>query len=370
LQAPERGRPDVEARIVEAVKENGPRNVALISRLTGVPVETVRYKLSRQLSSLGFRFHAEPNYGKLGLTLHWTRLVFEPGFSESASILLNRLNELGYLTYYARVIPSGAYACTYAMPRELTWAYRKLLDYVVELGVLASYEMEEVKFSQHYSFNPKYFNFRTGGWEVDWREVERDRPLAEALRPPSPPVAFDMQDLLLVKELQVNAARHNVAIAKKLGVAAPALGYHMRAHVEKRGLIDRYIVRWTQDVTKTLAHSVLLTRAVVRDLSEAQLRRAHEAFGKIPFTWSVYALKDDSYTATLCIPVEEAITTFDYLRRELEGFSERIAFEFIKLRDAKLFTIPYNMYQGKWVSGVDELRHSIVGMIEERKRGM
>jgi len=369
VRPPEKELDGVEARIVQAVKEHGPRNVALISRLTGVPVETVRYKIGRQLTSLGFRYHAEPNYGKLGLSLRWARLSFEPGFSESASLLLDKLNESAYLVYYARVIPSGSYVCLFAMPPALAPAYRSLLDYVVGLGVLRKYEMEEVAFSQHYSFNPKYFNFQTAKWEVDWKEVELESPPSE-IRPPSPPVSVDKYDLLLVKELQINSLRHDIDIAKKLGVAPPSLGYHLREHVEGAGLIDRYIVRWMEDVTKTLAHTVLLTRVVVRGLGRAQIKRAHEAFGRVPFTWSVYIMKDGTYASTMCVPVEEAVTTFDYLRRELAGFSDRIELEYIKPHDAQLFTIPYNMYEGRWVSGVDRLKPSIVAMVGARKKRM
>jgi DNA-binding Lrp family transcriptional regulator len=366
MAPPEAGRDGAEARIVQAIKEHGPRNVALISRLTGVPSETVRYKIRRQLTSLGFRYHAEPNYGRLGLSLHWARLGFEPGFSESASLLLKRLNELGYLVYYARVIPSGSYVSLFAMPPSLVPEYRSLLDYVAELGVLRKYEMEEVTFSQHYSFDPKYFNFRSGQWEVDWRKVALEGPPSD-IRPASPPAAIDRYDLLLVKELQIDSLRHDVEIAKKLGVAPPSLGYHMRAHVEREGLIDRYMVRWTQDVTKTLAHAVMLSRVTVRGLDELQLPRALEAIGKVPFTWSVYLLKD-GITSTMCIPVEESITTFDFLQREMADFSSAIELEYIKSTDAKLFTIPYNMYEGKWTSGVERLRPSIVSMVEARKR--
>ncbi len=367
MDSSRKGGDGAEARIVEAIKEHGPRNVALISRLTGVPAETVRYKIDRQLTSLGFRYHAEPNYGKLGLSLHWARLRFEPSFSESASLLLDKLNESAYLIYYARVLPSGSYVCLFALPPSMVAAYGSLLEYVADLGVLREYEMEEVAFSQHYSFDPKYFNFQSAKWEVDWRKVELESPPSE-MRPPSPPAAIDKYDLLLVKELQIDSLKHDADIARKLGVAPPSLGYHMRAHVDRKGLIDRYIVRWMEDVTKTLAHSVLLTRVVVRGLSRAQARRAHEAFARVPFTWSVYITKDGTYMSTLCIPVEEAVTTFDYLRTQLADFSESIQIEYIKPHDAQLFTIPYNMFEGEWTSGVDRLRPTIVDLVKARKK--
>lgn len=358
----------VETRIVEAIKERGPRNVALISRLTGAPVETVRYKIAHQLPGLGFRIHAEPNYGKLGLVLHWDKLRFGGGFADSAGVILKKLNETGYLIYYAKIIPAGYYACLFALPFNLVPEHMALLDHLAELGVLRSHELKEVTYGHHFSLDSKYFNFRTGRWEVDWSQVESKELAFEAPERQSPPAEIDRYDLLLVKELQIDSLRHNADIAEKLGLPSPVLGYHMRTHVEEQGLIDRYIVRWMQDVTKTLAHTVMVTRVVASALDGPQMSRAKAVIGGIPFTWSEYSLVDGTFVSTLCVPVEEAITTFDYIHRRLADIGDKIEVGFVRPSDAHLFTIPHNMYNKGWTSGIDRLRSSLVELIQTPKK--
>ncbi|HVP23342.1 MAG TPA: Lrp/AsnC family transcriptional regulator [Conexivisphaerales archaeon] len=362
------GEGQVEARIVQVIKERGPRNVALISRQTGVPVETVRYKIAHQLPGLGFRIHAEPDYGKLGLVLHWGRLRFGAPFEGSAGVALRKLNEAGYLVYYARIIPAGYYACLFALPLDLVAEHVSLLDHLAELGVLRSYELKQVTYGHHFSLDPKYFNFRTGRWEVDWGGLDSKEPAFEARERRPSPAGIDRYDLLLVKELQIDSLRHNADIAQKLGIPPPVLGYHMRTHVEEQGLIDRYIVRWMQDVTKTLAHAVMVTRLVATELDGRQMSRARAVVGRIPFAWSEYTLEDGTFVSTLCIPVEEAITTFDYIHGRLADIGDKIEVGFVKPSDAHSFTIPYNMYDRGWTSGVEGLRSNLIRLVRATKK--
>ncbi|MFQ6076117.1 MAG: hypothetical protein ACE5Z5_08290, partial [Candidatus Bathyarchaeia archaeon] len=86
--------------IVEAIKRVGPRNCSLISRLTGIPVETVRYKIRRQLIRKGIRVHLSVDYNKLCLLRNWITLDFNDEYSELAPSMLDVLSRIGYLTYY------------------------------------------------------------------------------------------------------------------------------------------------------------------------------------------------------------------------------------------------------------------------------
>src|SRR5256712_13933931 len=349
---------DLEAKIIKAIQKVGPKNVSLLSRLTGAHAETIRYKVKKQFGRLGFRIHADIDYTKLGLTLHWATLQFAPSHAASAVGIFKTLNEKGYLTYYAKVVPQGNYVALFTLPTGVTEEYRAFLNEMKDVGILASLSFDEVLSSQHHVMNPKYFNFQSGKWEVDWSKVEGERPVPlEKERPRTEPTV-DYFDLLLIKELQIDALQHIVGIARKLKVHQKTLEYHYRTHVQKQKLIPTYYVRWMRNIEKTLAHSVMVTRLTFKGLTTNEFLKAQSAISKIPFLWAEDLLKDGTYLATLCIPVQETLTTFDYLSTQVPGLDERVQVGLVDQGDASLFTIPYNMFEKGWKFDAERLKSS------------
>jgi DNA-binding Lrp family transcriptional regulator len=335
---------DLEARIVDAIRSVGPRNVSLISRMTGAHVETIRYKIKKQFRKLGFKIHADVDFKKLGLTLHWATFHFSRTYYDAASAVLRTLNEIGYLTYFAKIVPQGHYVALFAIPSGKTQQYRGFLSHLRKSGVFADFTIDEVLVSRHKSMDPKFFNFQSGKWDVEWNRVKEEAgvPLQFDGKE-SQPVA-DYYDLLLIKELQLDALQHVVAAARKLKVNQKTFEYHYRAHVLKKKLIPSYIVRWMQDQEKTLVHTVVLTRMTFRGLSQTEFSRVQRAVSKIPFLWAEEVLRDGTYITTLCIPGAELITTFSYLNGEVSDLQSKVEVGYIKPRESSLFTIPYNMF--------------------------
>src|SRR5579884_4540239 len=102
--------------MIEAIKQIGPRNMSKVSSMTNIPVETVRYKLKRQLPKMVFSIHAQPSYGKLGLSVYWATLRFARQDTQLSARVLNYLGEKGYLVYYSRELPNGRYSANFALP--------------------------------------------------------------------------------------------------------------------------------------------------------------------------------------------------------------------------------------------------------------
>jgi len=336
---------DLEAKIIRAIQKVGPKNVSLLSRLTGAHAETIRYKVKKQFGRLGFKIHADVDYRKLGLFLHWGTLQFTQRYAESARGIFTSLNQAGYLTYYGKVVPQGRYVALFALPTNVTEEYRGFLN--------------ELK--------PRYFNFQSGKWEVDWSKVKLEdaRPLEREER--RAPAEVDLFDLLLIKELQIDALQHIVGIARKLKVHQKTLEYHYRTHVQKQKLIPTYYVRWMRNIEKTLAHSVMVTRLTFKGLTTNEFLKAQSAISKIPFLWAEDLLKDGTYLATLCIPVQETLTTFDYLSTQVPGLDERVQVGLVDQGDASLFTIPYNMFEKGWKFDAERLKSSLLRTIKISK---
>src|SRR5256712_8442248 len=359
---------DLEAKIIRAIQKVGPKNVSLLSRLTGAHAETIRYKVKKQFGRLGFKIHADVDYRKLGLFLHWGTLQFTQRYAESARSIFVSLNEAGYLTYYGKVVPQGHYVALFALPANATEEYRGFLSELKKVGVLTDFSFEEVLVSRHNLMNPKYFNFQSGKWEVDWSKVKLEdaRPLEREERRVAAEV--DSFDLLLIKELQIDALQHIVGIARKLKVHQKTLEYHYRTHVQKQKLIPTYVVRWMRNIERSMSHSVVVTRVTFKDLSASEFLKTQAAMSKIPFLWAEELLKDGTYVATLCVPVQENFTTFDYLDSQVPNLGEKVQVGFVSPRDAWLFTISHHMFEGKWKFDLSRLRSDFFGRKFEKLR--
>ena len=341
--------PDLEARIIAAIGAAGPRNVAQISRMTHAHQETIRYKVKKRFGRLGFRFHAEVDFEKLGLTLHWATLDFTKEYYGMAPQILRALNQVGYLTYFAKLVPQGTYSALFTLPDNTVDQYKTFLAGLGQKRILNGFTLEEVIASRHKVMDPHFFNFRSGRWEIEWSKVSEQPSVPMPLGSRARKEDFDYYDLLIVKELQKDSLQHLTGIAKKLKVHQKTLEYHYRTHVQKWKLVPSYTIRWTQDTTKRLVHSVAATLVAFRNLSRSEFTEVQAAISKIPFLWTEDLLHDGTYIATLYVPVTDMVNVTSYISGALPNLSSRVEIGFIEYANATSFTIPYNMYQGgKW----------------------
>jgi DNA-binding Lrp family transcriptional regulator len=341
--------PDLEARIINAIGKAGPRNVAQISRMTGAHQETIRYKIKKRFGRLGFRFHAEVDYGKLGLSPHWGTLDFTKAYSQMATQTLEALNQVGYLVYYSKLIPQGSFTALFALPANTTDQYREFLKGLQTKGILSSFSLDRALVYRHKPMDPHFFNFRSGRWEIEWGRVSDlpSSPLPSGARTEAED--FDAYDLLIIKELQKDSLQHLTGIARKLKVHQKTLEYHYRTHVQKWKLIPSYRIRWTQDTTKRLIYSTATTRLTFHGLSKSELLAAQSAVSKIPFLWSEDLLEDGTYAAFLYVPLTDLMAVSTYINDAVPHLGSRLDISFSKPTESYSYTIPHHMYQnGQW----------------------
>jgi len=341
--------PDLEARIITAIGMAGPRNVAQISRMTGAHQETIRYKIKKRFGRLGFKFHAMVDFDKLGLGLHWGTLGFSNSYSGMASQMLRALNQVGYLTYYAKLVPQGNYVALFALPQGTSGQYNDFLSGLVDKGILSSFALEEVLVSRHKVMDPQFFNFKSGRWEIEWSKVAEQVPIPLPSDRKQRQADFDYYDLLVIKELQKDSLQHLTGIAKKLKVHQKTLEYHYRTHVQKWKLIPSYRIRWAQDITKRPIHSTVMTRMRFNNLSRLEFTKVQAAVSKVPFLWQEDLLQDGTYVAMMYVPLTDLTSVSSYVATAAPGLASRVEVSFVNYADATSFTVPYNMYQdGVW----------------------
>ena len=352
--------PDLEARIITAIGSAGPRNVAQLSRMTGAHQETIRYKIKKRFGRLGFRFHAEVDLDKIGLRLHWATLDFAKPYHEMAPQILRALNQVGYLTYYAKIVPQGNYVALFSLPGNATEHYKEFLSGLADKEILDSFALDEVLVSRHKVMNPRYFNFRSGRWEIEWARVHEQPPAPMPLDSRPHVEDFDRYDLLVIKELQKDSLQHLTGIAKKLKVHQKTLEYHYRTHVQKWKLVPSYTIRWTQDTTKRIIHSVAVTLLEFHNLDRLEFAEVQAAISKIPFLWTEDLLEGGTYIAMMYVPVTDMINVTGYISKAFPNLSSRVKVGFVEQPNASSFTIPYNMYQdGRWKFNLRQMENSL-----------
>ena len=352
--------PDLEARIITAIGKAGPRNVAQISRMTGAHQETIRYKIKKRFGRLGFRFHAEVDYVKLGLHLYWATLDFAPPYEPIASQILTAMNQVGYLVYYAKLIPQGTFAALFALPSGTSDQYQEFLAGLKERGILGSFVFNRDLVNRNKPMDPQFFNFRSGRWEIEWNKVPdlAPSPLPSGTR--NGPQDFDLYDLLIIKELQKDSLQHLTGIARKLRVHQKTLEYHYRTHVQKWKLVPFYRIRWAQDVSKRLVHSTATTRLAFHGLTKAELVAAQAAVSKIPFLWSEDLLEDGTYSAYMLVPLTDLMAVSAYVNDSVPNLGSRLEVGFVKPAESRSFTIPHHMYQGnQWKFNLRQMKNAL-----------
>jgi DNA-binding Lrp family transcriptional regulator len=332
-------------KLIEAIKKYGPRNFSLLSRVTGIPVETIRYKICKQFKEKGIGVHLGIDYNKLALVRTWVKLEFQESFLQYAEKFLWKLSEIGYLIYYASTLPYNEYYAMFAIPTRYRKEYRNFLDSLIEEEVLNNYYAYELTSCRHLSLNAKYFDFDNWEWKIDWNNLESpdinvEQPFeSEPLKDP----LVDYQDLLILKELQINSLRSLSEIAMNINMNPRTVLYHFNEHIIRRGIINQYYIKWFgRKPEKTLVSIILQCYNV----KEREIQNLKEDLEKIPFTFfDAYSLENKFYLAQQLLPAEMLTETLRYLKKVKQNING-MNFE-IEILDPLLerpFTIHYKLF--------------------------
>ena len=246
----------------------------------------------------------------------------------------------------------------FALPEGSTQKYHEFLRYLVDIGIVSAFSLHELEWERHLSLNPKYFDFDSAKWEIDWSKIEFEKFSIDDGKEFREEGKVDKADLLLIKELQKDSIQSIIDIARKVKIHPKTLRYHYHAHVERKKLVSGYLVRWMRDIESTRAHAIMFVRFVFNGLDRSELLKARAAISKIPLTWAEDFLQDGTYFGTIFMPVQEYADTFKFISKNVNGFRHKLQCLFIDSGDACLFTVPYQMYDPDrgWIFDANDLR--------------
>jgi DNA-binding Lrp family transcriptional regulator len=234
-------------RIIQAIKEYGPRNLQRIARKAKIPYPTVHARVSKLEKEGILRTWASPNYSKIGLIRAIVLLTPTPGKDLLAG---EALKIPGYWLRIMRCMGEcNGYYSVHAIPEANRSDFQQYLDQLVTSNVARDYRIYWLE-DQHTSIpNFEYYDTSEGKWRFAWEtwlQQFSDHKLARlaktVLQRTSEP-AFDSRDWVILKEL-MNDARVTLAdLARMLGTTVPGAKYRFD-RIRERGLIQEFVVEF------------------------------------------------------------------------------------------------------------------------------
>jgi len=332
------------AKLVEVIEKVGPRNLSLVARLAGIPVETARYIVKVRLPRLGFRFRPVVNGKHLGLVMYFLKLSFSDKFRDLAPDVFDVLARRAYITYYAALLPHDYYIALASVPVTLEDKYRHLFELLADEGVLNLHDIYPLDDIWWTSADIRGFNIISGEWYAKLPRPSTYRS-TRITRPARGKPMVDKIDLLIIKELQKDPLQPFTRMAETLGIKEHVLRYHYNEHVVNRRLIPRYQVVWSprEDLLEGNYIGLVL---FYEGLDEEKFERINSILKIIPFS----SLEGVSKTRMTCVAIVRIPSS--WLVRVLRLIREEVTFRnatisIIDTLRMKRYTIPYELFDDR-----------------------
>jgi len=333
-------------QMAHCLAEVGP-NVNEIARLTGQYKETVRYRYHRFFLDKGITVQAAPNYPKLGFKrLIVVAKLARPREADAKSIFTT-LRELCYLHSFTRVMLTGEYIIHVAVPAELAERCASVYKALHESGLFVRLEILEFEQMRNPPMKPGFFDFVRGTWSFDWSTIRAKGAKLPLIVKPKVE-KYDKIDLLILKELDIDASRTLVKMVENVNVSLKALEFHYRDHVKSRGLIKGYRLVWQgtkydreQRRAVSRKDSIELT-ILLKDGTREEVAELMLLLNGTPFVWSeAYGA---AYCAEVFLPNYAYIGFLEYIEEFANKVREKLRVFIMDQSHALRWVIQYKLF--------------------------
>jgi len=330
--------------LIEAVNRVGIQNISLLSRMTGMPTETIRYTVKKRFPRLGLSVRTPVNHALLGLERNFITLRLAPGAALSEETIVKGLSSEGFLTYVWRAPIEQRLVAYFSVPVGVSDDFLAFLDTLVQEQVLTDYTCERLEWSRHPELKSKYYSFSTGKWSIDWEKIGKGGetpPNIEEYQEPAVKPDIDHTDTLIIKELEIDSWRNIAEIARKLKLNERTVRWHYKKHVS--GTAQSNYVNWIPVTPRDFRKAVCLVHEF-RGVSSSTLSKLRVVFNSFPFCWFEAGRKDGYYQVNSALPPEYLMESLRFLNASLEGIAENWKTWTVDLATVHHHTIPYQNY--------------------------
>lgn len=344
------------AKVVEAVKILGPRNISTIASYANLPKETCRYIVTKRLGSLGFTLRIAVDFGAIGLSRILVRMNISDSLRDSVKEIMEILVRTAYLHYYARLLPSGKILTLFCPPPELKSDLYALLQKLANLGVIKEFQTVPLAYSSTISMRHEYFDFDRGEWDIHWNEIHKVKAIPVENERPESANEIDAIDLAILRNLQVDATRRMSEVAKFAGISRAKVIRHYRDHVLGRRMVKGCHVDWfpPAKVFGPVVYSFLDFECD----SQQEVSNVRDLLYSSPYTYSEMRSRDGSHIfGFMACPTHDLMNSLGFLtsgRRE----NTKCEFSVIDLQLVDSFTVHDQLFDGtqnKWRLSITEV---------------
>ena len=369
------------ARIVKLITKLGP-DINLIARMTGTYKETLRYWYRGKIIATGMAVQAVPNEAVLGFKRVAVRVRVSEMFLPHIRQTFFAMNDLSYAAAFELTVPDEHYVLHATIPERFIDDYKGFILKLKELGVFETVEFYDFDWFRRVPMRADHYDFDAGRWDYDWQNpVEIEKEEMEAR--PAADTKFEKTDLLLLKELQLDADRPlteiNRAILAKNNVKInyKTLQWHYRHHLVDGGLINGYSIRWMGTRYNPVAekvehrqHKYLVVDLIVKDVTRNEVLELTGKMHQTPFLWSEMAGKD--YLGQSAFPIEATMDALQYLRGVMHPYGNRASFYVVDQKSSGQFVVPYNLWddaEKEWTFAKEDILPRFENLVLKIRNG-
>lgn len=341
---------DTSARTAEMVKlisEIGP-DIPEIARRLNQFKESVRYRYKEKVLSKGFGVQANINHEKLGLRRVLFIVDFVPEFKVYGASILTAMNELCYVVFFEKRMMHDDYLVTASVPSEYDSEFVLFLRKLQEGGLFAKLQVVNFDWFRTMPMKTECYDFDTGRWDFDWSTTLKTSD--EAGYTPSSRTKYDYLDLLILKELQIDATRSFMEISEKLNVNYKVLAWHYKTHIVEKKMISGYYLRWmgtTYDTTLEKAlhrqHRYQQISLLATELDQRQRMQLMGRLHAVPYLWSEMVGAKEYY-AEFFFPTEGIVEALQFLTKSISEVKNKVSVMMMDQSEALSFTLSYRLY--------------------------
>lgn len=329
-------------KLLETIKRVGVQNYSLLSRLTGLNAETIRYKVNRHLTRLGLATTINVNYGQLGLSMGY--LIVKPNGNATKSWA----DRMSYLIFAGKRMGTNKHFCLTAVPYRLKKKYIDSLEQLKTEGLIEEYDYKELYWMRYPPFRPEYYDFDSKSWKIDWNRFETTMSeIGPSFLDVNRESDVDYIDLKILSSMMKDPTVPLAKTAKDISVNPRTVRYHHAEHVLKNGFILSNNIRWVKPFQEGNPGGVVQAVIISRKLDDVGITKVRKFCNSLPFTWLEAGSEDRTYIALVDIPIADFQTCIQQIEIHLAGAGDSYDVDMLDASKSRPLTIPEEMYEPK-----------------------
>jgi hypothetical protein len=348
--------------LIEAIDRVGIQNISLLARMTGMPIETIRYTVKKRFPNLGLKVSMTLDHQVIGLERYFAVLKFSEGLKTSVPAMMSSLSKEAFLTYWSKAALDNRYVALFSVPVSLSEAFQRFLKKLVSEGLLSEFQVKRLDWARHPELKGRYYDFSSGIWKVDWAKIGAAKeappaPVREEEPPADPDI--DATDALIIKELELDAWRNIAQIARKLKINERTARWHYTKHVSR--LANSNYVHWFPASPREVSKAVGLIYEF-EGVTKGQIAKLRLVFNNFPFSWFEAGSGSSYYQVHLGIPGDAFMEATRHLTSTLTRVVDGWNSFTLDIATERWYTIPYENFDAKkgWVFDEEKALKALV----------